>query len=96
MITSASGAEVAALQGLDGESCYVTAALGNTWSHSVNSRLILQYRDRRRREAGFVHLHKQPANDTDCRVFRAGRALFWQNVNNFHSPIWHATAGLDL
>ncbi|XP_069117926.1 DNA repair protein RAD51 homolog 2-like isoform X2 [Argopecten irradians] len=28
---------------MDGESSYVTAALGNTWSHSVNTRLILQY-----------------------------------------------------
>ncbi|CAN0095352.1 unnamed protein product, partial [Bubo scandiacus] len=27
------------------ESGYVTAALGNTWSHSVNTRLILQYHD---------------------------------------------------
>ncbi|XP_033736018.1 DNA repair protein RAD51 homolog 2-like isoform X2 [Pecten maximus] len=28
---------------LDGETGYVTTALGNTWSHSVNTRLILQY-----------------------------------------------------
>ncbi|OWF38691.1 DNA repair protein RAD51-like 2 [Mizuhopecten yessoensis] len=28
---------------LDGDGGYVTAALGNTWSHSVNTRLILQY-----------------------------------------------------
>ncbi|XP_030069730.1 DNA repair protein RAD51 homolog 2 [Microcaecilia unicolor] len=28
----------------EGVSGYVTAALGNTWSHSVNTRLILQYR----------------------------------------------------
>ena len=28
---------------LDGDGSYVTAALGNTWSHSVNTRLILQY-----------------------------------------------------
>ncbi|XP_060085718.1 DNA repair protein RAD51 homolog 2-like [Ylistrum balloti] len=28
---------------LDGDSGYVTTALGNTWSHSVNTRLILQY-----------------------------------------------------
>ncbi|XP_064280344.1 DNA repair protein RAD51 homolog 2 isoform X7 [Passer domesticus] len=27
------------------DSGYVTAALGNTWSHSVNTRLILQYHD---------------------------------------------------
>ncbi|KAK6180803.1 hypothetical protein SNE40_008789 [Patella caerulea] len=29
--------------GLEDESGYVTAALGNTWSHSVNTRLLLQY-----------------------------------------------------
>ncbi|XP_078452191.1 DNA repair protein RAD51 homolog 2 isoform X1 [Lampetra planeri] len=29
---------------------YVTAALGNTWSHCVNTRLILQYLDARRRQ----------------------------------------------
>nr|XP_025039873.1 DNA repair protein RAD51 homolog 2 isoform X2 [Pelodiscus sinensis] len=29
----------------DQELGYVTAALGNTWSHSVNTRLILQYHD---------------------------------------------------
>ncbi|XP_064602451.1 DNA repair protein RAD51 homolog 2-like [Liolophura sinensis] len=28
---------------LEGSQDYVTAALGNTWSHSVNTRLILQY-----------------------------------------------------
>ncbi|XP_015268767.1 PREDICTED: DNA repair protein RAD51 homolog 2 [Gekko japonicus] len=33
-----------------GESSYVTAALGNTWSHSVNTRLILQYLDSQTRQ----------------------------------------------
>ena len=40
------------MQSLDGESGYVTAALGNTWSHSVNTRLIVQYLDGGRREVG--------------------------------------------
>ena len=34
----------------ENEGSYVTAALGNTWSHSVNTRLILQYVDERKRE----------------------------------------------
>ncbi|XP_053241214.1 DNA repair protein RAD51 homolog 2 isoform X6 [Podarcis raffonei] len=34
----------------NGESGYVTAALGNTWSHSVNTRLILQYLDSQTRQ----------------------------------------------
>ncbi|MBZ3890194.1 DNA repair protein RAD51-like protein 2 [Sciurus carolinensis] len=36
-------------EGLSGSSC-VIAALGNTWSHSVNTRLILQYLDSERRQ----------------------------------------------
>ncbi|XP_063145871.1 DNA repair protein RAD51 homolog 2 [Candoia aspera] len=34
----------------DGESGYVTAALGNTWSHCVNTRLILQFFDSKTRQ----------------------------------------------
>ncbi|XP_044291990.1 DNA repair protein RAD51 homolog 2 isoform X2 [Varanus komodoensis] len=34
----------------DEHSGYVTAALGNTWSHSVNTRIILQYLDSQTRE----------------------------------------------
>ncbi|XP_013927971.1 PREDICTED: DNA repair protein RAD51 homolog 2 [Thamnophis sirtalis] len=34
----------------EGESGYVTAALGNTWSHCVNTRLILQYLDSKTRQ----------------------------------------------
>nr|XP_028581264.1 DNA repair protein RAD51 homolog 2 isoform X3 [Podarcis muralis] len=34
----------------NGEPGYVTAALGNTWSHSVNTRLILQYLDSQTRQ----------------------------------------------
>ncbi|XP_037688390.1 DNA repair protein RAD51 homolog 2 isoform X1 [Choloepus didactylus] len=36
-------------EGASGSSC-VTAALGNTWSHSVTTRLILQYLDSERRQ----------------------------------------------
>ena len=38
------------LANLDGDGSYVTAALGNTWSHSVNTRLIVQYLDGQRRQ----------------------------------------------
>ncbi|XP_067847300.1 DNA repair protein RAD51 homolog 2 isoform X2 [Heptranchias perlo] len=34
----------------DGETGYATAALGNTWSHSVNTRLIVQYLDNHSRQ----------------------------------------------
>ena len=35
----------AARTGGSGDGAYVTAALGNTWSHCVNTRLIVQYLD---------------------------------------------------
>ncbi|XP_030201488.1 DNA repair protein RAD51 homolog 2 isoform X2 [Gadus morhua] len=35
----------------EGDSGYVIAALGNTWSHTVNTRLIVQYVDARQRQA---------------------------------------------
>ncbi|XP_013377362.1 PREDICTED: DNA repair protein RAD51 homolog 2 isoform X5 [Chinchilla lanigera] len=38
-------------EGASGPSC-VVAALGNTWSHSVNTRLILQYLDSEKRQGG--------------------------------------------
>ncbi|XP_012859116.2 DNA repair protein RAD51 homolog 2 [Echinops telfairi] len=41
--------DVSLSEGASGSSC-VTAALGNTWSHSVNTRLILQYLDSERRQ----------------------------------------------
>ncbi|KAL2082373.1 hypothetical protein ACEWY4_022191 [Coilia grayii] len=34
----------------EGDSGYVTAALGNTWSHNVNTRLIVQYLDAQLRQ----------------------------------------------
>ncbi|XP_033495427.1 DNA repair protein RAD51 homolog 2 [Epinephelus lanceolatus] len=36
--------------GSEGDSGFVTAALGNTWSHSVNTRLIVQYVDAHQRQ----------------------------------------------
>ncbi|PVD25728.1 hypothetical protein C0Q70_13388 [Pomacea canaliculata] len=41
---------VSIFQWMDGEDTYMTAALGNTWSHCVNTRLILQFLPERRRQ----------------------------------------------
>ncbi|XP_020603689.1 DNA repair protein RAD51 homolog 2-like [Orbicella faveolata] len=41
----------------DDDSSHVTAALGNTWSHAVNTRLIVQYMDERFRQ---VLISKSP------------------------------------
>ncbi|CAH1790657.1 unnamed protein product [Owenia fusiformis] len=38
------------MSSMDGDGGYVTAALGNTWSHSVNTRLIVQYLDNVKRQ----------------------------------------------
>lgn len=47
----------------DGEGSYMTAALGNTWSHSVNTRLILQYQLGDRRQ---ILVAKSPVAPFTC------------------------------
>ena len=57
--------EVEALQDVDGadakpeeeDGSHVTAALGNTWSHAVNTRLIVQYLDDKFRQ---VKIERNP------------------------------------
>lgn len=52
-VAAGSSSGSAAFQDIDGtdaepdedDSSHVTAALGNTWSHAVNTRLIVQYLD---------------------------------------------------
>ncbi|XP_038639591.1 DNA repair protein RAD51 homolog 2 isoform X2 [Scyliorhinus canicula] len=59
----------------DGETSYATAALGNTWSHSVNTRLIMQYLDYHSRQ---IIIAKSPLAPFSLFVFTiqdAGLAL---------------------
>ncbi|GCB61379.1 hypothetical protein scyTo_0004083 [Scyliorhinus torazame] len=59
----------------DGETSYATAALGNTWSHSVNTRLIMQYLDYHSRQ---IIIAKSPLAPFALFVFTiqdAGLAL---------------------
>ena len=57
-VNAGSSSGSAAFQGVDGadaepdddDSHHVTAALGNTWSHAVNTRLIVQYVDEKFRQ----------------------------------------------
>ncbi|KAK7105066.1 DNA repair protein RAD51 homolog 2-like isoform X2 [Littorina saxatilis] len=51
---------------VDGEGSYLTAALGNTWSHSVNTRLILQYLAGDRRQ---ILVAKSPVAPFTCFDF---------------------------
>lgn len=51
------------ISGTSGSSC-VIAALGNTWSHSVNTRLILQYLDSERRQVSALTVF------SDCEGWR--------------------------
>ncbi|KAK7504250.1 hypothetical protein BaRGS_00004554 [Batillaria attramentaria] len=50
----------------DGEGSYMTAALGNTWSHSVNTRLILQFLPADRRQ---ILVAKSPVAPFTCFDF---------------------------
>ena len=45
VMTATDNAATAAGAHTDGDDSYVMAALGNTWSHCVNTRLIVQYAD---------------------------------------------------
>eukprot|EP00062_Callorhinchus_milii_P021010 gi/632977274/ref/XP_007905256.1/ PREDICTED: DNA repair protein RAD51 homolog 2 isoform X1 [Callorhinchus milii] len=56
---------------LDEHSGYTTAALGNTWSHSVNTRLIMQYLDYHRRQ---VIVAKSPLAPFAAFVFTIQKA----------------------
>lgn len=57
-VAAGSSSGSAAFQDIDGtdaetdddDSSHVTAALGNTWSHAVNTRLIVQYLDEKFRQ----------------------------------------------
>ncbi|XP_041353756.1 DNA repair protein RAD51 homolog 2-like [Gigantopelta aegis] len=53
-------------QSLAGDGSYVTVALGNTWSHSVNTRLILQYLDGEKRQ---VMVAKSPISPFTAFIY---------------------------
>ncbi|XP_066489445.1 DNA repair protein RAD51 homolog 2 isoform X2 [Tiliqua scincoides] len=61
----------------DGESSYVTAALGNTWSHSVNTRLILQYLDSKTRQLLFSGRTVIYAKEAKVLVLQICSMNFW-------------------
>ncbi|XP_064621384.1 DNA repair protein RAD51 homolog 2-like isoform X2 [Lineus longissimus] len=52
---------------LEGEGGYVTAALGNTWSHCVNTRFIVQYLDGPRRQ---ILIAKSPVAPFAAFIYR--------------------------
>ncbi|XP_053241206.1 DNA repair protein RAD51 homolog 2 isoform X5 [Podarcis raffonei] len=65
----------------NGESGYVTAALGNTWSHSVNTRLILQYLDSQTRQLLVAKSPIAPFTSFLYRIENSGFVLQGQRKN---------------
>ncbi|XP_074146562.1 DNA repair protein RAD51 homolog 2 [Sminthopsis crassicaudata] len=60
--------------GTSGSSCMM-AALGNTWSHSVNTRLILQYLDSKRRQIVIAKSPLAPFSVFNYTIEEAGLVL---------------------
>ncbi|XP_078007678.1 DNA repair protein RAD51 homolog 2 [Phascolarctos cinereus] len=65
-------------------SSYVTAALGNTWSHSVNTRLILRYLDSKRRQIVIAKSPLAPFSVFSYAIEEAGLVLqgAWSEIYN--------------
>ncbi|XP_059675754.1 DNA repair protein RAD51 homolog 2 isoform X2 [Gavia stellata] len=74
------------------ESGCVTAALGNTWSHSVNTRLILQYHDLPTRQLLVAKSPVAPFSAFFYTIEKSGLVL--QVVLTFFG-IWFTTFGLS-
>uniref|UniRef100_H3BAV2 Uncharacterized protein n=1 Tax=Latimeria chalumnae TaxID=7897 RepID=H3BAV2_LATCH len=71
----------------EGESGYVTAALGNTWSHSVNTRLIVQYLDSHRRQIIVAKSPLAPFSAFTYTIQSSGLVLQGKStVRYFSSP----------
>eukprot|EP00072_Mus_musculus_P061482 XP_011242336.1 PREDICTED: DNA repair protein RAD51 homolog 2 isoform X5 [Mus musculus] len=69
-------------QGTSGSSCLV-AALGNTWGHCVNTRLILQYLDSERRQ---ILIAKSPLAAFTSFVYTIkGEGLVLQDSSGLHA-----------
>ncbi|XP_054478892.1 DNA repair protein RAD51 homolog 2 [Anoplopoma fimbria] len=82
-------------QGSEGDSWFVTAALGNTWSHSVNTRLIVQYVDDRRRQiliakspvAPFAVLNYTVEKQGICMDGEDGQEVLYEGTDPGLQPI---------
>lgn len=71
------------------ESACVTAALGNTWSHSVNTRLILQYHDLLTRQIVIAKSPVAPFSTFFYTVEKSGLVL--QDGKNLSNLPWEGT-----
>ncbi|XP_043373351.1 DNA repair protein RAD51 homolog 2 isoform X3 [Dermochelys coriacea] len=65
----------------DREPGYVTAALGNTWSHSVNTRLILQYHDFHTRQVLVAKSPVAPFSAFFYTIENSGLVLQGRNIH---------------
>ncbi|XP_027747531.1 DNA repair protein RAD51 homolog 2-like isoform X3 [Empidonax traillii] len=87
--------EGASISGKRDSGC-VTAALGNTWSHSVNTRLILQYHDLPKRQLLIAKSPVAPFSAFFYTIEKSGlvlqdgkgqRNLIWEGTNPALQPI---------
>ena len=62
----------------------VTAALGNTWSHAVNTRLIVQYLDETFRQVKF-NIYSTLNKITQLRLDQ--RITIWSQIARYRVPI---------
>ncbi|XP_015720315.1 DNA repair protein RAD51 homolog 2 [Coturnix japonica] len=72
------------------ESACVTAALGNTWSHSVNTRLILQYHDLLTRQIVIAKSPVAPFSTFFYTIEKSG--LILQDGKNLSSLPWEGAS----
>ncbi|XP_037994847.1 DNA repair protein RAD51 homolog 2 isoform X1 [Motacilla alba alba] len=71
------------------DSGYVTAALGNTWSHSVNTRLILQYHDLPTRQ---LLVAKSPVAQFSTFFYTIEKSgLILQDQKDENNLVWEGT-----
>ncbi|XP_057882335.1 DNA repair protein RAD51 homolog 2 [Melospiza georgiana] len=71
------------------DSGYVTAALGNTWSHSVNTRLILQYHDLPARQLLVAKSPVAPFSTFFYTIEKSG--LILQDRKDQANLVWEGT-----
>lgn len=65
----------------------MTAALGNTWSHSVNTRLILQYLGSEKRQVSTLTIFSIKVREQDVPVcVHLLKALATLSVLGQHNP----------
>jgi RAD51-like protein 1 len=67
------------------EAAIVTVALGNTWAHTVNSRLVMEYLTADLRKMSIVKCPLAPCVSLACRIQLKGVVVDWQATGDLES-----------